>query len=335
MPAILALLLLLMTIGPSAAASLPGGDPSDTPLLWLGVAALVGGLLGAAIVGWFARSRTIARLDALSRAADALAAGAVQHRLEPMDDPVADGINLLLDQIEQLVDGMSGVTNAVAHDLRTPLTEIRTRLEGLLRSPALSDAVAGEVEEAIGDIDRLIGVFNSLLRLAELDSGTRRSVLQPTDPVLVTVGILDLYAPLADARGLSLSPMPDGLAEGEALVMADPPLLAQAVGNLIDNAIKYTPRGGRIRVQVGRGVGTIVIRVIDNGPGIRVEELPRLMRPFQRGDGSRTSPGSGLGLSLVQSIARFHGGRLTMEDAAPGVCAVVTLASVPSRPPQH
>jgi len=288
------------------------------------------------LVGWgglrIGRGRRADELEAVRQAAAALAAGNVRYRLDCRGprDQAAIVINRMLDQVEQLFDAMGGVTNAIAHDLRTPLTEVRIRLEGILRAADLPDPVAGPVEEAIADIDRLIGVFNSLLRLAELDSGTRRSTLQRTDPVAVTAGMVDFYAPLAEVKGQALAVAPDSLAEGEAAVMADPPLLAQAVGNLMDNAVKYTPRGGRVTVRVQRTPESVHIHIMDNGAGIRPEERSRVLRPFQRGDSSRTSPGSGLGLSLVQSIARFHGGRLVLRDAGPGVCATITLPAAPA-----
>ncbi|WP_374468140.1 sensor histidine kinase [Ferrovibrio sp.] len=180
----------------------------------------------------------------------------------------------------------------------------------------------------MGALDRLIGIFNALLRLAEIDSGLRRAGFKTVDLVALVADTAELYGPAAEARGLSftLETAPGLTADG------DPSLLAQAVGNLLDNAIKYTPSGGNIRLGLVRdGANGVAITVTDTGPGLTEEERGRATDRFYRGDSSRSAAeGVGLGLSLVAAIAKLHGGSLRLEDHMPeqtprGLRAVLAL----------
>jgi signal transduction histidine kinase len=233
----------------------------------------------------------------------------------------------MLDQIEQLVHGIRNVSNSIAHDLRTPLAELRSRLEELLLTRPSTQETFAEVEAAVADVDRVIGIFNALLRLAEIDTGMRRSGFVPVDLAEVAEEAVEFYRPAAELKNIALSFQ----VPGALPVAGDPLLLAQALGNLIDNALKYAPVGGSIVVR-GRGAdGAVEISVADNGPGIPDAEKPRATERFFRGDASRASPGVGLGLSIVEAVARLHGGGLELQDNHPGLCARLQIAAPAGR----
>lgn len=289
---------------------------------WAGVAALAFAFFGA----WLIRRAVERRIEGINRTAIAIVQGDLARRVPLRDvddefDQLVATINRMLDQIQQLIEGVRNVSNAIAHDLRTPLAEMRARLEGLLRQPGTEASLDG-IAAAIADIDRLIGVFNALLRLAELDTGLRRAGFAPVDVQVLLDDAAELYAPAADARGLRLvSQAGSGLA-----LNGDRQLLAQAIGNLLDNAVKYTSAGGGIdlRAEVGTD-GRILISVADTGPGIPEDERTRAVQRFYRGDASRHAEGVGLGLSLVEAVARLHGGELRLEGNNPGLRAVLAL----------
>ncbi len=288
-------------------------------LLWAGLAVLALALLG----GWLIRRAVLHRVEGINRTAQAIRQGDLSQRLPQRRgidefDQLEITINHMLDQIQQLVEGVRHVSNAIAHDLRTPLAETRTRLESLLRALP-GEAQQEQVAAAIGEIDRLIGVFNALLRLAELDSGLRRAGFADLDLTELVEEAAELYAPSAEAHGITLHwDAPPGLR-----LTGDRQLLAQAIGNLLDNAIKYAPAGGRIMLTARPGA----ICVADNGPGMDEAERVRAAERFYRGDVARGSAGFGLGLSLVQAITRLHGGELRLEDNAPGLRATLDFGA--------
>lgn len=295
-------------------------------LVWAGLAALALAMLG----GWLIRRAVLLRIDGINRTATAIVQGDLARRIPQRHsddefDQLTVTLNRMLDQIQHLVEGVRNVSNAIAHDLRTPLAGVRARLESILRQSAGPEGNLDGIAAAIGDIDRLIGVFNALLRLAEIDSGLRRAGFAPVDPAALATDAAELYAPAAEARGLDFTCMAaDGLT-----VTGDRYLLAQAVGNLLDNAVKYTPAGGRIDLVVRRGnAGGVQITVTDTGPGIPEDERDKAKARFYRGDKSRHAEGVGLGLSLVEAVARLHGGELRLEDADPGLRAVLALPPV-------
>ncbi|MBV8636223.1 MAG: HAMP domain-containing histidine kinase, partial [Burkholderiaceae bacterium] len=250
-------------------------------------------------------------------------AGDLSRRLpKPGDayelDMLAQTVNRLLDQIEQLIHGIRNVSNAIAHDLRTPLTELRSRLEELSVTRPAPDKTFAEIEDAVGDVDRVIAIFNALLRLAELDNGTRRSGFIDVDVAKVVGDAVDFYQPLAELKGISIG----FTAIGGFSAAGDPLLIAQAVGNLIDNALKYAAKRVNVSVaRTGQPDSQIAITVSDDGPGIPDSEKMKVTERFYRGDASRGTPGVGLGLSLVAAVAKLHGGELRLADAFPGLHA--------------
>lgn len=292
-------------------------------LIWAGLAVFALALLG----GWLIRRTVLLRIEGINRTATAIVQGDLARRIPQSDtddefDQLTLTLNRMLDQIQQLIEGVRNVSNAIAHDLRTPLAEARARLEDLLRRPGRSEVMLDGIAASIADIDRLIGVFNALLRLAELDSGLRRAGFAPIDLAAMLEDAGELYAPAAEARALEFS----SEIQAGLTVTGDRLLLAQAVGNLLDNAVKYTRPGGRIRLVAQRDAdGGIQIVVADTGPGIPEAELAKARQRFYRGDASRHAEGVGLGLSLVDAVARLHGGELRLEGSNPGLRAILAL----------
>jgi signal transduction histidine kinase len=235
---------------------------------------------------------------------------------------LAQTVNRMLDQIEQLIQGVRNVSNAIAHDLRTPLTELRFGLENLSLTRPAPDQTFAEIDTAVADVDRVIAIFNALLRLAEIDTGARRSAFAEVDLAQIAGEAAEFYQPIAELKSVTLvSDQP-----GEMIVPGDPLLLAQAISNLIDNALKFIPKNGVIHVSVAQAADlAIAVTVADNGPGIADAEKSKVVERFYRSDVSRGTPGVGLGLSLVAAVAKLHGGHLELTDNHPGLRVTLTL----------
>jgi signal transduction histidine kinase len=283
----------------------------------------VAGAAGAILL----RRRLLARVEGIRQTVSAIMQGDLRQRLPAARsgdefDTLSRTLNGMLDHIEFLIHGISNVSNSIAHDLRTPLAELRSRLEELvLTRPSPAETFA-EIDAAVSDVDRVMRIFNALLRLAEIDSGARRSGFVRVDAAAVAAEVVEFYEPAAEQKGVMFSFQ----ADGEAAVAGDPVLLAQAVSNLIDNSLKSVSAPGAISVRVGRRAdGAVEIAVADDGPGIADADRPRATERFFRGDASRGSPGVGLGLSIVESVAKLHGGVLQLLDNHPGLLAQMVL----------
>jgi signal transduction histidine kinase len=294
--------------------------------------ALAGAVAILSVLGAFGgiliRRALLARIDGIRRTVAAIIQGDLSHRLPAHQsgdelNTLSRTINAMLDQIEQLIHGIRNVSNSIAHDLRTPLAELRSRLEELALTKPSSEHTFAEIDAAVADVDRVIRIFNALLRLAEIDSGMRRSGFVPVDVAAVAAAAVEFYQPAAELRGSNLLLQ----SSGPAPIRGDPVLLAQALGNLIDNALKYTPDDGTITVAVrgGGDDGGVEIVVADSGPGIPEAQKSKAVERFYRGDASRCTPGVGLGLSLVDAVARLHGSELRLEDNHPGLRARIVL----------
>jgi signal transduction histidine kinase len=295
------------------------------------------GLTGAACTvlavgvagGLLVRRTLLSQVNDINQAAFAIMHGNLSHRLpshpgENELNALVETENRMLDQIEHLIEGIRNVSNAIAHDLRTPLAELRSRLEEVTVTRPDPEQTFGEVDGAIADVDRVIAIFNALLRMAEIDTGVRRSGFVDVDASKIAAEAAEFYHPVAELKGVALK----FTSSGPADLAGDPLLLAQAVGNLIDNALKYTAEKGTIAVETThRADGTIEIAVADDGPGISDDEKPKVLERFYRSDASRGTPGAGLGLSLVAAVARLHGGALTLTDNHPGLRATLSFHS--------
>lgn len=300
-------------------------------LLAIAAIAIAGGLILAL--------RLRRRIDAMSAASRRIMAGDLTQRI-PMTgsgdefDGLAASLNAMIARIEELMSGLREVSDNIAHDLKTPLTRLRNRLETTLRG---GDAAQfhGAIEETLEEADELIRTFNALLSIARLEAGARDATYGRFDLATVIADVAELYEPLADERGLRLTvaPMPALLVEGE------PQLVAQAIANLVDNAIKYAGDGeggsapGSVAISAALTPDGAEIVVADNGPGIAPADRDRACRRFVRLETSRSAPGSGLGLSLVAAVMRLHGGTVQLADNAPGLKVTLRLPAAAAAMP--
>jgi signal transduction histidine kinase len=300
-----------------------------TTRFWYGLLGAVAVLsIAGALFGLMIRRAVLLRVDGIRQTVQAIVQGDWGHRLPTKTsseelDTLSRTFNGMLDQIEQLLHGVRDVSNAIAHDLRTPLAELRSRLEELSLTRPDPEETFAQIDGAVVDVDRVIRIFNALLRLAEIDTGMRRSGFVAIDAADLARQAVDFYLPAAELRGITLSYR----GNGPAALSGDPVLLAQAIGNLIDNSLKYTSDGGVISVEIDSlSDASVRITVADDGPGIPDEEKPKVPTRFYRGDASRGTPGVGLGLTLVASVAKVHGGALELADNHPGLRAHMIIA---------
>jgi signal transduction histidine kinase len=295
---------------------------------WYGLSAAVAVLcIAGLLVGLITRRALMSRVHSIRHTVSAIIHGDLKHRLPTHlnDDELntlSRTINGMLDQIELLVHGVRNVSNSIAHDLRTPLAELRSRLEELSLIRPSTEETYAEIDGAVADVDRVIRIFDALLRLAEIDAGMRRSGFVSLDVSDLAANAVEFYEPAAELKGIDLKVR----SNGPLAVSGDPVLLAQALSNLIDNSLKCVPERGAIRVCVGaRADGSVAIEVADNGPGIDAADRPKVTERFYRGDASRGTPGVGLGLSIVDAVAKLHGGVLELIDNHPGLRAQMVL----------
>ena len=297
---------------------------------WSIALVIVLGLAG----GFFVTRRVLKRVDAMTDTARTIMAGDFAGRL-PMAgtgdelDRLAENLNAMLARIEALMHGLKEVSDNIAHDLKTPLTRLRNRSEEALRSSRDEAGYRAALEATIEESDALIRTFNALLMIARAESGHAREDMADFDAAAIVRDVTELYEPLAEEKGLTLSVD----AAGTAPLHGNRELVSQALANLIDNAIKYVSA----RPQVANGAEAnivvkalsdkdrILLTVSDHGPGIPEGDRGRAVERFVRLEQSRSEPGSGLGLSLAAAVARLHGGELRLEDNHPGLSAVIAL----------
>jgi signal transduction histidine kinase len=279
-------------------------------------------MLLLSIVGGIVLSRTaLRRIGEVHRTSRQIMAGQLNKRLTVRGgnddfDKLARIVNEMLDEIERLMLQAKGAGEDIAHDLRTPLTRLRGRLERALSVGPGNPDITGTIGTAIEDIDQILGTIAAILRIGEVEHGQRRAGFREVDLADVVREATDLYEPIAEEKGIAVHVR----LETVSPVRGDGDLLFEAVANLLDNAIKFTPRSGRVEVCVRVGRYGPAIRVVDSGPGIAAADFTKVLRRFYRGDRSRQTPGTGLGLSLVASIVRLHGFDLVLEDRAAGCC---------------
>jgi signal transduction histidine kinase len=277
----------------------------------------------AVIIGMVLSLRALDRLSDVNRRIQRIVAGDLRERLPTRgsDDPfdqLAAGVNRMLGEIEALIHEIAGVGDDIAHDLRTPLTRVRVRLErGREHATTLAELRA-VADQAIVGLDQALAIITALLRIAEIEHSRRLEGFSEVAlaPLLREVG--DLYEPIAEDKHVTLRVA----AADDATVHGDRDLLFEAVANLVDNAVKFTPEGGRVELALLRREGDTVIRVSDTGPGISEVEREAVTKRFYRSDKSRRTEGLGLGLSLVAAIVNLHGFRLTIAGC-PGCTAEI------------
>jgi signal transduction histidine kinase len=280
--------------------------------------ALVG---GAATSYWILR-----RIEAVSETTREIVGGDLQRRIPERGtrdefDHLAASLNAMLDRIQTLMDGLRQVSNDIAHDLRTPLTRLRQRLE-LARNRTDSPHAAGDIiEPAIRDVDAILETFAALLRIAQIESGTRKAGFARVELGEVLQTVIELYQSTIDEAGRSV----DLEIAAAPPVRGDRELLTQLFANLLDNALRHAGPSARIAIRVRRRGPRIAVTIVDDGPGIPVEFRDKVLHRFFRLEHSRSTPGSGLGLCLVHAIAALHEAKLVLEDARPGLSVTASL----------
>jgi signal transduction histidine kinase len=276
--------------------------------------------------------RLLRRVDAVSVATGRIMQGDWGRRL-PVSaggdefDRLSGELNAMLDQIERLMTGMRAVTDSIAHDLRSPLTRLQGRIEQALREALPAEERRRLLEAALADLDGVLHTFKTLIEIARAEAGSGRAAMETVDLGALAEAVADLYRPVAEDKLIAFTA---AIAPGLA-AHGHGPLLAQALSNLVDNAVKYTPSGGTIALIVQASPTGAEFIVADSGPGIPESERAHVLERFVRLDSSADTPGSGLGLSLVAAVAKLHRGRLTLADNAPGLRATLSLPQARDR----
>ncbi len=291
------------------------------------------GILLALLGGFFSARYAARRAEALTNVTQAVMTGDLTHRVKIVGsgdefDRLAEQLNSMLDRLETLMSTTRHAGEAIAHDLRSPLSRLRNRIETALIGP-LDEVTAREtLGHTVEEVDQILATFNALLRLSRLSAGTEGKMERLSLSELIEE-IAELFAPACEDAGLSFSA---NIAKN-LYVRGDSTLLAQALSNLIDNAVKYTPSGGAIALRAARNHGHVDITITDTGPGIPVADRSRVTERFVRLDDARTQQGSGLGLALVEAVADVHDGTLGLHsgngnEEYPGLRVVMSLPRV-------
>jgi signal transduction histidine kinase len=285
-------------------------------LVWGLSLTIIPGVIGGL---WLAR-RPLRRVRAIEAAVQPVMQGNLRQRLPVSSrgdelDLLAGIVNTMLDELERLMGEVKGVSDSLAHDLRTPLTRVRAQLHGLQRQFDAADPLMPSLQQAVDDVDGLLTRFRALLRISELESIHRRAGFEDVDLTKTAENIREIYAPLAEDKQINFEVTMRGT---PPRIRADGTLLLEALSNLVDNAIKFTPPGGRVEVAIHAQQEGARIDVTDTGPGIPAEERDAVLKRFFRGSTSQAAPGSGLGLSLVAAIVKLHGFRVEIVDRDAG-----------------
>ena len=270
--------------------------------------------------GFLVTRRSVGRIESINATSRAIMASGLDKRIPLRGtrdewDAVAENLNLMLDRIETLMGEVKQVSDNVAHDLRTPLTRMRGRLEKAYHAERLAEADQVLIGDTIADLDSVLRIFASITRIAQIETQARKGGFRTVNLVEIAGEVVELYDAAAeqDATRLTLG------GDREVLVTGDRDLLFDAIANLVDNAIKHGRAGGQVTVASETVEGRPVISVADDGPGIPTGQREHVFKRFYRLEASRYTPGNGLGLSLVAAVAHLHGARVELLDNAPGL----------------
>jgi signal transduction histidine kinase len=289
------------------------------------------GVGAAIVVGLIASHIATRRVEVLSFTAREVREGDLTRRVPAREggdefDDLARDINGMLDEIDRLMNATRTAGDSIAHDLRSPLTRLRHDLEAAIDAERGSDAERVALRKAVDEADKLLDMFHAVLKVSRIESVANWR-FDWMDVSKIVSELVEFYEPVAEEAGLQLT---NFVAPGLSM-RGEPQLITQALANLIENAVKYTPGGGRVEIRAAfRADGRLEIAVLDNGPGVPKEDRDRVTQRFVRLESSRSTPGSGLGLSLVAAVARLHKGVLSLGDglgaeACPGLRAALVL----------
>ena len=283
---------------------------------WVAVVTIVLALAG----GLFISSRFLARVDGMAQAAEQIIDGNLEHRLPSLKtgdelDFLAQTLNLMLDRINELMESLKQVSSDIAHDLRTPLSRLRQSLEAAVIVSRPAEELQSAINNAIEETDSILATFGALLRIAQIEAGTRRRGFAPFNFSVLVADVAEAFGPSIQDDGKFLKT----LVEEEVTLVGDRELLTQVLANLLENSIRHTGAGTAIEVKLVSTPDEVHLIVADNGPGVPAQLREKLFDRFYRPEASRTTPGSGLGLSLVKAIANLHNARISLRDNRPGL----------------
>lgn len=231
-------------------------------------------------------------------------------------------LNLMFSRLEHLVFSVRQISDNIAHDMRTPLTRLRTNLESFIDDPAVKEdeRLKNKAESLINDVDHMLATFNALLRIGRIESTQGRPTYEHSDVLALLSDVIELYEPIAEEKNIALT-----MEGASCVIMCDHHLLFQAFANVLDNAIKFTPEGGAVSCTIKTDAKNVTIAFSDTGCGISDEDKKHIFNRFFRADKSRNSPGTGLGLALVAAIIRQHNGEIYLSNNDPGLNVTITL----------
>ena len=290
---------------------------------WYAVAAAV---LAGAVSGYLLSRYLLAQVGAINVAAEAIVSGDLTRRISTGGtgdefEEMRRTLNRMLGKITDLVRNVHQVSTDIAHDLRTPLSRLRHKLEAAGSDTVTPEQLRETLDAAVHDLDLVLETFSALLRIAQIESGERRAAFRVLDLSEILTDVAETYEAVAEEGGHRLEArIPPGLS-----LVGDRELLVQMWSNVIENALVHTPLGSRIEVEGHQEGSSLTIVIRDDGPGISATDRPFLFRRFYRGERSRSTPGTGLGLSLVAAIAELHGGTVALDDANPGLRLTIRL----------
>lgn len=295
----------------------------ETILASIGWSLLIA-LLIAIAAGVFASRRFLNKVDAINVTSSAIMEGRLRERIPTEGtsdelDQLSANLNRLFDSNESLLESLRQVTTNIAHDLRSPLSRLKQGLEASLQPGSPKKAQERAIHGAIDEADRLLAISSGLLRIAQIESGSRRNGFKPVELSRILERVGEAYRAVAEDEGKAFA----AEIEPGIRIVGDQDLLVQMFANLVENAIRHTPPHTHIRLLLKSAKGEVLAEVADSGPGIPVEQREKVFERFYRLDASRSTPGHGLGLSLVSAVASLHGIQITLEDNLPGLRAMV------------
>jgi len=274
----------------------------------------------AAVASVLVTRRTVGRIEQINATSRAIMASGLDKRIPLRGtndewDRVAENLNLMLERIETLMGEVKQVSDNLAHDLRTPLTRMRGRLEKAYHGKRFDEDAQMLIGDTIADLDAVLRIFTSITRIAQIEAQVRKEAFRTVNLVEISREVVELYDAAAEQSGSCLTLT----GKGEVPVIGDRDLIFDAIANLVDNAIKHGRTGGQVIVACEAMNGSAVVSITDDGPGIPADQHEQVFKRFYRREQSRYTPGNGLGLSLVAAVARLHGARIEMSDNSPGL----------------